>query len=149
MTDYKNFTKCQIFDNVYFNGDIKVTDRCHITGNYRGSAHKDCNTKFKLIHKIPSVFHNVRQYDSHLIMQALGKFSFEINIIPNRLEKYMSFNISNKLVFIDSFQFLSSQLDSLVRNLGKDNLKYLSQEFNSNILDLVKKGKRDFILMII
>ena len=40
-------------------------------------------------------------------------------------------------------------MDSLVRNLGKDNLKYLSQEFNSNILDLVKKGKSDIILMII
>ena len=32
----------------------------------------------------------------------------------------MSFNINNKLIFIDSFQFLSSSLDSLVRNLIKD-----------------------------
>ena len=51
----------------------------------------------------------------------------------------MSFNINNKLAFIDSFQFLSSLLDSLVKNLSKDNFKYLSQEFGSDVLDLVKQ----------
>ena len=30
--------------------------------------------------------------------------------------------------FIDSFQFLSSSLDSSIKNLDKDNLKYLGQE---------------------
>ena len=41
----------------------------------------------------------------------------------NVLEKYMSFTINNKLSFIDSFLFLSSSLDSLVKNLSKDILK--------------------------
>ena len=52
-------------------------------------------------------------------MQELGKFNFEINVIPNELEKYTSFNINYNLAFIDSFQFLSSSLNSLVKNLGK------------------------------
>ena len=56
----------------------------------------------------------------------------------NGLEKYMSFSINNKLSFIDIFQFPSSSLDSLVENVGKDDFKYLSQEFESNVLDLVK-----------
>ena len=51
----------------------------------------------------------------------------------------MSFSINNKLSFIDSFQLLSSSLDSLVKNLGKDDFKYLSQEFNNKLLDLVKQ----------
>ena len=53
----------------------------------------------------------------------------------------MSFSINNKLSFIDSFQLLSSSLDSLVNldNLGKDDFKYLSQEFGNNTLDLVKQ----------
>ena len=51
----------------------------------------------------------------------------------------MSFIINNKLLFIDSFYFLSSSLDSLVKNLGKDDFKYLSQEFDNNVLDLVKQ----------
>ena len=51
----------------------------------------------------------------------------------------MSFSVDNKLVFIDSFQFLSSSLDRLARNLGKNEFKHLSQEFDSEVLDLVKK----------
>ena len=50
----------------------------------------------------------------------------------------MSFFINSKLSFIDCFQFLSSQLYSLVKNLGKDDLKHFSQEFDNNVLDLVK-----------
>ena len=38
-----------------------------------------------------------------------------------------------------SFQFLSSSLDSLVRNLSKYDFKYLSQQFDNNVLDLVKQ----------
>ena len=78
-------------------------------------------------------------------MQKVGKFSLKINVITNGLKRYMTFSINNKLNFIDSFQFLSSSLDSLVKNLGKDNFKYLSQEFDNNVLDLV--SKKDFILM--
>ena len=48
----------------------------------------------------------------------------------------MSFTINNKLSFIDSFQFLSSLLDSLVKNLNKNTFY---QEFDNNVLDLVKQ----------
>ena len=83
-------------------------------------VHRDCNINVKLNHKIPIVLQNLKHYDSHLIMQELGKFNFKINVIPNILERYMSFNISNKFIFIDSLQFLSYSLDSLVKNLGKN-----------------------------
>ena len=46
-----------------------------------------------------------------------------------------------KINVIDSFQFLSSWLDSLVRNLNKDYFKYLSHKFDKNILDLVKQKR--------
>ena len=72
-------------------------------------------------------------------MQERGKFSLKINVIPNRLEKFMSFSINNNINFIDSSQFLSSSLDTLVKNLNKDGFKYLSQEFDNNVLDLVKQ----------
>ena len=51
----------------------------------------------------------------------------------------MSFSINNKLNVIDSFELLGSSLDSLVKNLGKNDFKYLSQEFDNNVLDLVKQ----------
>ena len=77
--------------------------------------HRDCNSNVKLNHKTPVVFHNLNNYDSHLIMQQLGKFILKSNVIPNGLEKYMSFSNNNKLNFINSFQFLSFSLDSLVK----------------------------------
>ena len=55
--------------------------------------------------------------------------------------KYMSFTINNKLRFIDSFQFLSSSLDSLVKNLSKNDFKYFSQEFDNDVLDLVNQKR--------
>ena len=57
-----------------------------------------------------------------LLFQELGKFNLEISVIPNGLEKYMSFTINNKLNFIGSFQFVSSSRDNLVKNLDKDDL---------------------------
>ena len=60
-------------------------------------------------------------------MQELDKFDFKVNVIPNGLQKLMSFNIRNKLIFIISFLFLSFSLDDLVKTFGKNNLKYLSQ----------------------
>ena len=53
-------------------------------------------------------------------MQEVWKLNLKIRIIPNVLEKYMSFTINDKLRLIDSFQFLSSLLDSLVKNLNKN-----------------------------
>ena len=50
----------------------------------------------------------------------------------------MMFTINNKLVFIDGFQLPSFSLDSLVKNLSKDDFKYLSQEFADDALYLVK-----------
>ena len=127
--DNENFKNCCICNNQYVHNDVKVKDYCHITGKHRGSAHRDFNINLKLNHKIPIVFQNLKNYDSHLIMQVLDKFSLNINVTPNGLEKYMSFIINNKLISIVSFQFLSSSLDNLVKNLDKDNFKYFSQEF--------------------
>ena len=38
-----------------------------------------------------------------------------------------------------SFEFLVFSLVSLVRNLGDNDFKHLIQEFNSDVLDLVKQ----------
>ena len=102
----------------------------------------DCNINVKLNYKIFVKFHNLKNYNSHLILQELGKSNLKINVIPDGLEKYMSeYIINNKLSFIDSFQFLSSSLDSLVKNLWNDDIKYSSLEFDKNKLGLVKQKR--------
>ena len=124
--DFESHIKCWIRDNDYVDGDAKVRAHCHITQKYKDSAHKDCNIKVKLNHRTYITFHNLRNYDSHLIMQELGKFDFKIKMIPNGLEKYVNFNINNKLIFLDSFEFLRFSLDSLIKILGKEDFRYLS-----------------------
>ena len=88
--NFKNYNKCWICDN-YDIDDVKVRDHCHITGKYRGYAHRDCNINLKLNQKIHAVFHNLKNYDSHLIMQELGKFNLKTNVIPNEYQKKFSF----------------------------------------------------------
>ena len=71
-------------------------------------------------------------------MQELGKFNFKVNVIRNGLQKYMIFIINNKLLFLDNFLFISSSLDSLVKNLSKEDLEYFSQDFVNNVIDLLE-----------
>ena len=63
-----------------------VRDDCHITGKYVSSARRDCNINVKLNHRIPVVFHNLKNYDSHVIIQELDKFNLKINVISNVYE---------------------------------------------------------------
>ena len=58
--DFENLTRCWICDTDYIDNGVKVRDHCHITGKYRGYAHRDCNINVKLNHKIPVVFHNLK-----------------------------------------------------------------------------------------
>ena len=71
---------------------MKLKDHCNITGNYIGSTHKECYLNLGLTKKIPVVFHNSENYDTHLIFQELRKYNFKINVIPKTIEKYMSFS---------------------------------------------------------
>ena len=62
-----------------------------------------------------------------------------INAIPNNMEKYMSFMLGNHLVFLDSFQFMSSSLDNLVKNLPDEALKYTYNRFKQEQFNLMKQ----------
>ena len=89
--------------------------------------------------KIPVIFHNLRGYDSYLIIKKIGKFDVKVSVIPSGLDKYKIFTINRNLVFIDSMQFINSGLDSLVKNLSDNDFKYLSEEFSGEYLGLVKQ----------
>ena len=156
--EFQKAKECHICNKKYTDKDIRVRDHCHISGKYRGSAHQECNLKLRIKPeeiKIPVIFHNLRGYDSHFIMQEIGEIAkkhaytnikgekqeLNINVIPNNLEKYMTFMLGNHLTFIDSFQFMSSSLDKLVSNLPRESLKYTSKEFKDEKLDLMaRKG---------
>ena len=77
---------CWICEKLIDNDDEKLRDHCHVTGKFRGAAHWSCN-----------IFYNLRGYDSHLIFRELQNFDVKIDVIPNRLEKYMAFYFKQKL----------------------------------------------------
>ena len=125
-----------------------------MTGQYRGSAHQDCNLNFRLTEKNSSyISQSPWGMTVIFIMQEIGeivkehkytnkkgeKCQMNINAIPNNMEKYMAFMLGNHLTFIDSFQFMSSSLDKLVSNLPKEALIYTSRKFKGKELDLMSK----------
>ena len=59
----------QILNNVYIQGNIKIRGHYHATGKYIISTHKDCNIKLTIKHKFLIVFHNLKNFYSHLNMQ--------------------------------------------------------------------------------
>ena len=119
--------------------DEKVKYHCHITRKFIGAAHWSCNINLQLTKKAPVIFHNLRSYDSHLIFDELKNFDVKNDAIPNRLEKYMAFILNKNLVFIDSMQFMNSNLEKLVKNLSDNDFKYLTEEFGSKNLELLKQ----------
>ena len=130
---------CWICDRLIKNSDNKVRDHCHITGKYTGAAHYSCNINLKIRKKVPVLFQNLKGYDSHSIFKELGRFDIKISVIPNRLEKYMSFTINKNVIFIDSMQFMNCNLDKLAKNLSDKDFKYLSEEYSGEQLKLVKE----------
>ena len=115
--DFNNATNCFICGNKFEAGEKKCWDHCHLTGQYRGCAHEDCNLRFSMrYYKIPVFLHNLKNYDAHLIINKaheLNKNS-KIECIAQNSEKFITFGFKN-LCFKDSFSFLSSSLDKLVR----------------------------------
>ena len=145
--DYLKATHCWICEQEIRNikNNPKVKDHCHFTGKYRGAAHKICNLKLKIKPNktpIPVVFHNLRGYDSHFIMQKAHKTYGNITCIPNNAEKYISFQIG-QLKFLDSFMFISSSLSKLVENTS--DLKLTREAFTNTPLnkETYKIGKFD------
>ena len=141
---FKKAKRCHICEKKYREDDVPVRDHCHVTGKYRGSAHQSCNLKLQISAekiKIPVVFHNLKGYDSHFIINELGELikggeEISINVIAQNSEKYMAFYIGNHLSFIDSFAFMSSSLEKLAANLTDDDYIYTKKYFT----DLVQFG---------
>jgi hypothetical protein len=108
----------------------KVRHHCHVTGKYIGAWCRRCNylegkKKFKLV----VFFHNLRGYDSHMIlryglMEIVKLHGKDGNIhqfiIGKSAEKLSSFQFGN-FIFRDSLLHLECSLERAVDNLTKSN----------------------------
>ena len=148
--DFATNDKCHICSKTIID-ETKVRDHCHLSGKYRGPAHNSCNINFKIPKFFPVFFHNFSAYDCHLFVKELNQINDgPINIIPLNKELYISLSKTIKadsgdnieIRFLDSYRFMSSSLDSLVKNLSKNDLKTVksmySDENKFNLL--IRKG---------
>ena len=161
--NHEKATKCWICDGPfrsYKDGDChglyKVKDHCHITGEYRGAAHSKCNQQLRIDPfrtPIPVFFHNLKNYDSHHLISAIGRTEEKttavtdkngqaiigkdkpvtvtdgsISAIVQNMEKLISFSWG-QFRFVDSFAFLNSSLDKLVKNTPKKDLRITRQQY--------------------
>ena len=139
--DFRNDNICRFCEKeILFD---KVVDYCHLTGKYRGPAHSKCNINVtqKQSNFIPFIFHNFSNYDCHMFFKKLvdkKKDKVDFDIIPKTNEEYISVTYGC-IRFIDSYRFLSSGLDSLVKNLNEDDFKILKKEFPDKWQFLNKK----------
>ena len=75
--------KCWICDKLLDLADEKVRGYCDISGKFRGAAHFSCNCNLKISKKVPVMFHNLRGYDSHLIINEISNFDEKVDVILN------------------------------------------------------------------
>ena len=108
-------------------------------GEYHGAAHSACNLKLRIYAhktKVPVVFHNLRGYDGHLIMSAVGASEAvknqKIYCIPNNMEKYTMFSVGQ-------LQFMNSSLDKLSANLQTENLAITRRGLTDKALALLRR----------
>ena len=142
--DYQNNNICRFCEKEILSD--KVRDHCHLTGSYREVSHKICNINVtqKQSNFIPFIFHNFSNYDCHMFFKKLvdkRKNKVDFDIIPKTNEEYISVTYGC-IRFIDSYRFLSSGLDSLVKILVDNSHKTL-ENLKKEIVD------NDEILIIV
>ena len=101
--------------------DSRVPDHDHLNGHFRGAAHSACNLNYNLKNlKIPIIFHNLKGFDSKMIMTDIGmmeeKWQKNLSVLVQNSEQFKSLSLGG-ITFIDSLQHLPCSLDQLTKNL--------------------------------
>ena len=90
---------------------------------------------------IPVIFHNLKGYDSHLIMKYITRdyAPSSIDVTPTSSEKLVIFQFGN-LRILDNLQCLAASLDTLFESLaadGKDKFNHIIKHYPDS--DLVSE----------
>ena len=128
---YAAASNCHICNKPFKPTEKRIFDHCHITSKYRGPAHNKCNLDYGIVAKqwkLPVVFHNLKGYDSHLIIKSLKKDHGPMTAIPLNMERYLTFTVG-QLRFIDSMQFMPTSLEKLAETLADDEFLYTKEGF--------------------
>jgi hypothetical protein len=146
---FKQSLECHLCnDSKFTDKNFAVRDHCHITGDFRGKAHNNCNLKARQATTIKCIFHNGSNYDYRFVVREIYRISQNINVIPFTENRYLMFGVRIpdtrlKLEFIDSCKLLISSLDVLVNNVikthGASGLEYTYRQCNGEA-KVLRKG---------
>ncbi|EFP09702.1 hypothetical protein CRE_21850 [Caenorhabditis remanei] len=166
--EWKDFNDCEFCPACGKNFDednglpTKVRDHDHWTGEYRGPLCNECNLLKRKNNFIPVFFHNLKGYDSHLIINDEKSAEFlvdkgvTIKNISANIEKFISFSYhfegeefsrngkfftkKYEIRFLDSFGFMACSLDHLSSLLKTEQCAITKQYYNNE--DTFKLMKR-------
>ena len=124
------------FKNKYvkYKQNCKIRNHCHYPGEYRGTAHSICNSKYSVPKKIPTAFHNESNYDYHFIIKELAEeFEKQFTCSGENTEKYITFTVpiekevtrtdKNREEFTKNISYILQVIDS-ARFYGKLIIKF-------------------------
>jgi len=95
----------------------------YVGGVFRGAANNECNLNYMCLRTIPVAFHNMSNYDAHIIIKDIAHCAEgSIHIILENTEKYIAITKSVddstvKFRFIDTFRLMASSLEKLASYL--------------------------------
>ena len=124
---YNAAETCYVCGGGFTESDPKVRDHDHFAEpgccNYRGAAHSSCNVKLRVNiekYKQTIFFHNLRGYDSHLIIRALADAGHRNvqTIFTNSRENALQIRYGD-VIIQDSLQLITASLDTLVANIAR------------------------------
>lgn len=133
---------CVLCWKPFLPGDIRVRHHEHYIGegDVVGLAHRACNLNYRSTYFIPVLIHNLKGYDSHLILKNLPReYATKVQIVPSNMQNFISFSLDH-VRFLDSFQFLDASLDTLVQNLAGRNFQILESFYTKGAHLLRRKG---------
>jgi len=166
--NYDKATKCHVI-SVEKMDLLKVTKRktkseiivtySHLLTDLEEQRHAVSNRNYRIPKFIPVIFHNLSNYDAHLFIKKIFIKNPEENLkyIATNEERYITFSneivlydrtdeneekipVKREIRFIDSYRFMPSNLDALIKNLNPEQCKNLKKFYSDpSKFDLLKR----------
>ena len=104
----------------------KVKHHDHISGDFIATVCQSCNAKIKTDCTLYIVFHYLRGYDVHYILEKLNDHfkDSNINLLGHNASIIFHVGVQNYIKIIDSHEFIPMSLRDLSNNLKDKDIHY-------------------------
>ena len=141
LQKHKKTIHCQ-YCNVKFDKDNKkVQHHNHISSEYIATVCQSCNSKVKTNTTLCIIFHYLKGYDVHYIIEKLNDHfkDSNINLLGHNASSIFHVGIQNYIKIIDSHEFIPMSLKDLSKNLKDEDINYTRHMVNKYGNDFIKK----------